>query len=50
MKNSISACRVLLTGATLSGNLGGQALYDSIADELRRKDSTVEFSILSKYP
>lgn len=49
MKNNISACRVLLTGATLSGNLGGQALYDSIADELQRKDSTVEFSILSKY-
>lgn len=42
--------RILLCGATFSGNLGGQAMYDAIIDELKSCVSDVVVSVLSKYP
>lgn len=42
--------RVLLCGATLSGNMGGQALYLSIVENLRLLREGLEVTVLSKYP
>jgi colanic acid/amylovoran biosynthesis protein len=42
--------RILLCGATLSGNMGGQALYLSIVDNLRLLTDFLEVTVLSKYP
>ena len=42
--------RVLLTGCSFSGNLGGSAMYDSVIDELRGSLPELEISVLSKYP
>lgn len=47
----INRCtKILLCGAGLSGNIGGQALYDSIVDELGKSIAYMEISVLSKYP
>lgn len=42
--------KVLLCGACMSGNMGGQALYLSMADSLQRLVGPVEVTVLSKYP
>lgn len=42
--------RVLLCGATLSGNMGGQALYLSMVDSLRSLTDVLDVTVLSKYP
>ena len=47
MKNK--TVKVMLCGASLSGNLGGQAMYDAIIDELS-KSVKLEVTIVSKYP
>lgn len=47
MKNKI--VKVMLCGASLSGNLGGQAMYDAIIDELAKR-AKLEVTIVSKYP
>ena len=44
------ATKILLSGGSFSGNLGAQAMYDSIIDELREHISEIEVSVLSKYP
>lgn len=50
MYESKSKVRVLLCGGTLTGNLGGPAMYDSIVDELKKYNLEIEVTILSKYP
>jgi polysaccharide pyruvyl transferase WcaK-like protein len=42
--------RVLLCGACLSGNMGGQALYVSMVESLRQRADDVRVTVLSKYP
>lgn len=41
---------VLLCGACMSGNMGGQALYVSMAESLERIAGSVQVTVLSKYP
>ncbi len=42
--------RVLLCGATLSGNMGGQALYLAMVESLRSLVDVSAVTVLSKYP
>lgn len=42
--------RVLLCGASFSGNMGGYAMYVSFMHELERRMGKCDFTILSKYP
>lgn len=42
--------RIMLCGASLKGNLGAPAMYDSIIGELSNYLPQMEVSVLSKYP
>lgn len=42
--------RVLLCGACLAGNMGGPALYLSMAEALREQTAGLAITLLSKYP
>ncbi|MBL7139310.1 MAG: polysaccharide pyruvyl transferase family protein [Planctomycetes bacterium] len=42
--------RLLLCGACLTGNMGGPALYLTMAQTARRLDENIRITILSKYP
>ena len=41
--------KILLAGATLSGNLGGHALYMSFVKEYEKLFGKTEVTVLSKY-
>jgi len=42
--------RILLCGCSFAGNLGGQAMYDTIIEEILKYNQELEISVLSKYP
>ena len=50
MSTNKERLRILLTGASLSGNMGGPALYISMVDLLRQQQEPIKISFLSKYP
>ena len=42
--------RILLCGATLSGNMGAQAMYLTMVDDLHSLTDPLDVTVLSKYP